>query len=851
MLSGMTTAYHKLDYNGLYSLKLDYDPAQTQLQITVTDDGRPWERLVENLLYQLNVTRDEELTVIKEGRTVTVKPVTRRFNLLLGKERIGAYEVGTDGRLERVHTRQLTVTETRRMGTFHQCEPYQLPRETEDQRELVRIAKSAVTTDFHTHSSGQISSHGLIGVAREHDAYYPISLLNDAGIDTSLHRFPDEIRKNIPRVPFPPKDVPGMPDTVEAVPLRALNDQEIALLAARMAMPTDKQSTYIEMENDANQFRYPLSKNDTIYGDTTLKIAEEYATQGVRYGEMATVGLQKPDMLKVIHDAQWKVETTDSTKDMNLRYMYAIPRTQPIEQIRDHLERVKIVSASPYVVGTDFVGQEVNKTREFGEALDDFCEWANDNRPGFTIRMHAGENDKNLDNVKDFLRLALKYPNLRFRIGHGIYGMDKEALELAKQLCSDASNPRLLVELNPASNVALNNVDDVSGIPFKKLLDNGIPFTINSDSYGTYTTTSTQLGIDALFAGLDSKGFEQLREWQDVIMNQMLDHSRDKAAVIDGWDQQKGRKTFLDGMIAALNKIPAPKLPPKKPFDEDAMRAKLREDNVVMLKRTDKPAELQPDRREQIMLLGASGESWNRMTKQQKFDSAVAINMLTLALDPAHAYFAQGRSKPVGINRALNLSQRALAVNDNEAPKFYNTGTHVGDNFDERDSYKHLTHMFHVPGRPLDVPDTLLDQVFEKKGTLIAIGGASFTRDIITKADIRGIRDDKQQLMLLLQCAQGASAEKAAVLHPDYAAIDGKDMIRKLYDHYRANDQQIFRADFDIATLDELYEQACENVKNLKLDTPDPVVAGDGLAHEGRHAQATSAGRSRTGKKTG
>lgn len=834
MVVGMTTTHHQLDYNGLYSLKLDYEPSQTQLRITVTDKGLPWERLVANLVQQMHVSSEgDDISITKDGRTITVQPVARWFDLDLGGERIASYEVGTDGSLQPQFQRQLTVTETRRMGTFHHCAPYTQDHSTRAGQDLIRMAKAAVTTDFHTHSSGQISSRGLLEVAIDHGAYYPIGLLQLAGIDTSFKRFPADIRKDIKRVPFPPKDTPNMPDMVEAIPLTALNEQEVAKLASHMAMPTDKQATYIEMENDANQFRYPLSKNDKLYGDTTLKIAEEYSTQGVRYGEMATVGLQKPDMLKVIHDAQWKVEHTDSTKDMNLRYMYGIPRTQPIELIRDHLERAKVISASPYVVGIDFLGQEVNKTRAFSDAIDDFCKWANKNRPGLTIRMHAGENDKNLDNVKEFLQLALKYPTLRFRIGHGIYGMDKEALELAQQLSTDRDDPRLLVELNPASNVALNNVDDVSGIPFQPLLEHNIPFAISSDSYGTYTTTSTQLGLDAMYAGLDKAGFEELRQHQDHVTHHVLAHSSAKAEQIEGWETKAGREAFIRKMMDDLNKIPAPKMPPAKPFDEEAMRTKLRADNVVMLKRTDKPAELQPDQREQIMLLGASGESWKRMSDPEKRESAIAINMLTLALDPEHVYFAQGRSKPEGVNSVLNRSQKAVSANENES--FYNAGTHVGDNFDVRDSYKHLTHLFHVPGRPLDVPDTLLDQAFEKGGALIAIGGASFTRDIITKADIRGMRSDdpsNRKIMLLLQCAQGASAEKAAVLHPDYAALDGKEMVRKLYDHFHATNPEVFRAGFDIDRLDDLYNEAARNVDALKLNAPDAMV--NGTVHQGK-----------------
>ena len=102
--------------------------------------------------------------------------------------------------------------------------------------------------------------------------------------------------------------------------------------------------------------------------------------------------------------------------------------------LRENLNVLKAVSKSPYVVGSDFIGEEINDISELKPAIEEIVQYACNEDNGYTIRIHAGENDSLKDNVrksiecvKQSLKAGQKMP--RIRIGHGLYTPDLNSEE--------------------------------------------------------------------------------------------------------------------------------------------------------------------------------------------------------------------------------------------------------------------------------------------------------------------------------------------------------------------------------------------------------------------------------------
>lgn len=817
---------HILDHNGLYHLTLDYDPEAQQLKVTFDQAGNPRQRFVDNVLDQLNITDrggdydTQHDKVKKHGRTRIFKPVSRNFALRMGEESLLECQITLDGTLRPTYQRPLIIDETRRIGSFYQCKPYPRRRigmQPEENEQLINTAQRTVTTDFHTHSSGQISAKGLIAVAMQHKPYYyPISLLTDAGVDTSLHSIDKKHRQKIKRIPFPPMEKPGekYPDEIEAVDLHALPKEALEILAAHMAMPADRQSTFTHLEYVGNRFRYPFSKDPRLTAAIRKREAEEYAAQGIDFALCSYVGLDNPTILNIIHDTVEELKANEKTQRFSQRYMAGIPRGLPLPKIEEMLNRAAVLLDSPYVMGVDMLGYESNKTREFIPMLNQYMKWANEHKPGSFIRVHAGENDKNHDNVKDFLKIAVKYPNLHFLVGHGVYGMDEETIDLLKKL-----GDRVTVEINPTSNIALNNIDDVTALPFAKLREYKIPFIIGSDCAGMYLTDATQLGLSAYNAGFGLEDFADLKKYQERLVSHMQGYSRHIVETFPQWAATEGRKAKLEEMAARLAEVPKAVMPQKPSIDEDAFKAKLRDDNVTLLEPGMRAPEL--ENKYPVTIMGASGKSWERLSKGQKRENAIAIDMLVHVLGDK-AYVLQGRPKRVGLTHVINTASSNTNVERKKTkrPELFNVRLQIDLVRDDDDtkSYKPLSHLIHQHGLSLDLPNALVDYTFNHEGVLICVGGTAFTRDTITEADQRGIHEkhpDNRKIMLLLANAEGASAEKAKVLHPDYAAETGQQLISKLL-KLRPD---LFPTNFKAKDINGLYNESAARI-DRQLDGP-------------------------------
>ena len=287
-------------------------------------------------------------------------------------------------------------------------------------------------------------------------------------------------------------------------------------------------------------------KNNNLREDKLLWIAREYQKQGIKYVEIADTTLTKPglpavEFLEEVHKVMPLIEQETGVK---LRFLVAIRRipltivndtNNYTDYLRENLNVLKAVSISPYVVGSDFIGEEINDISELKPIISEIVQYVATTDNDFTIRIHAGENDSLKDNVansikcvKESLKEGQKMPNVR--IGHGLYTPELDSEEGFK-LIEQIKEAGAVMEFQITSNVRLNNLSKISNHPLRKYLKNEIKCVQGTDGCGFYgiDTIDEQLALQNML-GLTNEDFEKMRKVEDEIMKRSEKYFEEKSA---------------------------------------------------------------------------------------------------------------------------------------------------------------------------------------------------------------------------------------------------------------------------------------------------------------------------------
>ena len=275
-------------------------------------------------------------------------------------------------------------------------------------------------------------------------------------------------------------------------------------------------------------------KNNTLRQNKLLWVAREYKKQGIKYVEIADTDLAKlgepaVKLLQEVHDIFPQIEKETGVKIRFLLAIRRIPLTIIKDQktsstyLKDNINVLKAVAKSPYVVGSDFIGEEINDISDLQPVIQKIVKYVNQEDKDFTIRIHAGENDSLRDNVRKSIMcvkeaLADGQPMPRCRIGHGLYSENLNSEE-GKELLDLMKETGVVIEFQLTSNVRLNNISDLSNHPIKTFLKNGIKCVQGTDGCGLYgsDTFDEQLALQNLL-GLTNNDFEKMRKVEDEII---------------------------------------------------------------------------------------------------------------------------------------------------------------------------------------------------------------------------------------------------------------------------------------------------------------------------------------------
>ena len=413
----------------------------------------------------------------------------------------------------------------------------------------------------------------------------------------------------------------------------------------------------------------PVYGKNTLFQNKLLWVARSYQKYGVCYAEISDTTLVKKDgaaqMLSQVHAVMPRIiEETGVT----LRFLAGIRRipltivrdqVTPGDYFRENLQVLRAIASDPYVAGSDIIGEEINDIREISAVIGEIVRIAT-LHPGFTVRIHAGENDCLRDNlansiacVKEALEPGEPMPPVR--IGHGLYAANLKSAS-GKALLQELVSCGAVLEFQITSNVRLNNLSTMERHPLRQYLESGVRCVQGTDGGALYGTDSVdeQLALERML-NLSFEEMCRMRACEEKVRQDGMAAfaqkktdlcraigqagSSDAGAVgaesVSGSEVVRTDGTFDSEMIrmwyqAKIDEAllqPGPQLPGAEKMDSEATFAK-------QIKKL-------PVGKIPIVVAGGSFNSDRHKTVLRK-DDAKLIDLLLEQLDPEQVWFAVG-----------------------------------------------------------------------------------------------------------------------------------------------------------------------------------------------------------------
>ncbi|MBR3325564.1 MAG: adenosine deaminase [Clostridia bacterium] len=404
-------------------------------------------------------------------------------------------------------------------------------------------------------------------------------------------------------------------------------------------------------------------EKNTLREDKLLWVAREYKRQGIKYveitdTELVKIGEPAINYLEEIHRIIPKIEEDTGVQIRFLAGIRRIPLTiiKDVKTsnlyLRENLDTIKAVAKSPYVVGSDFIGEEINDITELKPVIKELVEYAVKEDNGFTIRIHAGENDSLRDNVSKSIEAVIdstpkgfKIPKIR--IGHGLYTPDINS-EKGKQLLKNIKKANAILEFQLTSNVRLNNLNTLANHPLKEYLKNGVKCVQGTDGCGLYgsDTIDEQLALHNLL-GLNDDDFKKMRIVENEIIEDSNKYFKEK--------QKKFNKLINNKLIKkAILKIEEENI--KNSLSETKplrLTENLQSEQVLKEKIKQLPTNKVP-----IIIAGGSFNSNDRKTRLTP-EGMKLLKELIQKIDTEKAYFVIGHKMEGYEKEIVELSNRA------------------------------------------------------------------------------------------------------------------------------------------------------------------------------------------------
>lgn len=468
-----------------------------------------------------------------------------------------------------------------------QTKDYKLPIEKTIVKSYI-LKKAKFRTDLHTHMNANLSPDALIALGIKHQLRYPLYYIKKLNLKMSKEQTEKiEKQRKIVEKQFENSDLTGKYLTRKIDDNTFINFADFILnnienasynipkIRTSLAILKDGQAVFTNLEK-LYIYRYVFCKgkestekisldkekidkipeldikkmvfkmledenrkelqNITLRQDKFLWIAREYQKQGIYYTEITDTDLVKSNgpAIQLIEEIHQIMPIIEKETGVKIRFLAGIRRVPLFiikdqktsnNYLRENLDVIKTIAKSPYIVGSDFIGEEINDITELKPVIKELVEYVGEQDEHFTIRIHAGENDSLRDNVaksiqcvKDSLKPGQKMP--RVRLGHGLYTAKLDSEE-GKKLIQEMKDTGVVLEFQLTSNVRLNNLNNLDKHPLKTYLKNNIKCVQGTDGCGFYGTDAIgeQLALQNLL-NLNEQDFEKMRKVEDEILKE-------------------------------------------------------------------------------------------------------------------------------------------------------------------------------------------------------------------------------------------------------------------------------------------------------------------------------------------
>ncbi len=397
---------------------------------------------------------------------------------------------------------------------------------------------------------------------------------------------------------------------------------------------------YLEqMMKDTGDMRYT---GITFYEDTLLWIGREYQKRHIRYVEISDTTLAKKEqsaarMLEQIHHI---LPLVKEETGVDIRFLAAIRRI-PLTLVKENIvsdnylteaiQAIKVVCKDPYVVGSDFVGEEISDIGELNAVIREIVTKIASGDRDWTIRVHAGENDALKSNMSKAIRLVEEallpgQPFPYMRIGHGVYCASLKSKQ-GKELLAKIKAHDIVLEFQLTSNVRLNNLIDLKAHPMKRYLEQDISCVMGTDGYGLYGTDSIdeQLALSN-FLKISDEEFMRMKAAEDaIIQRQSLNFVRKSEAFATARNNRTVQQYYMDEFQKRFDDISDVKFEINKHPSYPVFKARI--------------AELPWDKYPVIIAGGSFGSSTS--VNVNDHDRAL-LQLLLERLDPHKVFFVVG-----------------------------------------------------------------------------------------------------------------------------------------------------------------------------------------------------------------
>lgn len=550
-----------------------------------------------------------------------------------------------------------------------------------------------LSTDLHTHGNANLDADILIALAMKHQIRYPLYYIKKLNLTLSrvqwqyLSEQREVVRNNLNLEGLTGKyrdrriDDNTFINFADLVLYNVENSaenfnkirQSLSILKDSQAVFTNLEKLYlyryvftkgveadykIKLENieqlEDSEIRQYLHRmlsdlnnpdyaKNTFYEDTLLWIGREYQRRHIRYVEISDTTLVKKDisnarMLEQIHRI---LPLVKNETGVDIRFLAAIRRI-PLTLVKQNIttgnylteaiQALKVVCKDPYVVGSDFVGEEINDIGELKMVIKEIVTKIASEDKNWTIRMHAGENDSLKSNmakaialVEESLLEGQAFPYMR--IGHGLYCANLKSRQ-GKELLDKIRKHAIVLEFQLTSNVRLNNLIDLRKHPLKNYLENDINCVMGTDGCGMYGTDSIDEQIALTnFLQISDEEFGKMKEVEDTIIGRQFYNYINKSNVFEKVVEGRAvQEYYMDEFKKEFDDIHNVEFEIHKQPSYPAFKDRVKE----------LPWDKYP-----IVIAGGSFTSSNATIKISESDKAM-LQALLNELDPSKVFFVIG-----------------------------------------------------------------------------------------------------------------------------------------------------------------------------------------------------------------